>query len=146
MTESILDEYVRITRIIDNIQNKLTQYKKETDILIEKANTKEERENILSNFKIIMDDIKRDHIITNKYRLLRQKQLELKNQLIRPIFGNVDETIQNMKIKYNYSNITPVVDEIKLKTNELVSNEQIDIVLNNIKNKIDNPKKIYKNV
>lgn len=130
MTESMLNEYVRITRIIENIHNKITRYQIKTEKLIKNAKYDEERRVILDRFNKIMYDIKHDKDINVKYKILRDRQIELKSKLIRQ--DSIDETIGNIKMKYINSMSN---DEL---TKKLTSYDQIDTILDNIKSKINN--------
>lgn len=105
MTEHILDEYMKITRTIENIQNKINQYKKIVEANIENSKNEEEQEEKIREFKKIIHRIKKDKEITRKYRLLKKKQKELRDSLVTNR-GSLegDETnlvISDLKSKYS---------------------------------------------
>ena len=100
MTDIILDEYVRVTRTIENIQTKINTYKKSIEEDIESAKSEEEQNERVKEFKNMMAKIKKDPNVTSNYRLLKKRQTELRNQII-PIDNNdIDKTISNLKRKY----------------------------------------------
>ena len=108
MTEEILNEYVKITCIIENIQNKINLYKQNIEDNIEKSKNDIEQNQKIKEFVNTMTKIKEDADITQRYRKLKLKQKELKEQLIKnPIINNnnnididTDIIISNLKSKY----------------------------------------------
>lgn len=82
MSEKLLDEYVRITCVIENIQKKINQYRGYIENIINNADNEREQEQYVNEFKNVMDDIKNDSDITRKYRKLRNRQQELKKIIL----------------------------------------------------------------
>jgi len=82
MKEQLLDEYVKITKTIDNIQLKLTNYKKKIEESIENSKSEEEQQNKIIEFKEIINKIKNDETISKKYKLLKKNQEEIRKKLI----------------------------------------------------------------
>ena len=78
MTEKLLDEYVKITMAIENVQNKINQYKKKVENIINNTESNQEKRIYIEEFKTVMMKIKNDNEITKKYRTLRKRQNELK--------------------------------------------------------------------
>lgn len=77
-----LDEYVKITRTIENIQNIINRYIK--DLAIENAQTEQEKDEKINEFKDMMFRIKNDRDITQRYRYLKERQKELRERLTFP--------------------------------------------------------------
>jgi hypothetical protein len=101
MTDSLLDEYVKITKKIDIIQNKINRYKKKIELNIEKSKSEKEQNDKLQEFKEIVETIKNDPTIVGKYKLLKQRQKELRDLIISSADNESDLLIANMKSKYN---------------------------------------------
>jgi len=99
MSENLLDEYVKITKTIDNIKIKLAKYKDYTENSIEKARTEEEQQNKINKFRNTIIKIKNDETINNKFKLLKKKQQEIKKQLIPE--NDINNTIIMLINKYS---------------------------------------------
>ena len=106
MTEQLLNEYVRITFIIENIQNKLNLYKHDIENNIESSNNENEQNEKIKEFIETMKQIKEDADITQRYRKLKLRQKELKDILIQKTSSDTnididtDIIISNLKSKY----------------------------------------------
>ena len=123
MTDLILDEYVKVTRIIENIQNKINRYKKSVKENIENSRNEHEQEKKIKEFKKTMSRIKGDKDITQQYRLLKKKQKELRDKLIPDTLSltDADSFISDLRIKYErvsknqvllVDTVTPRVDAV----------------------------------
>lgn len=96
----ILQEYIKITSIINNIQNKIESYKKEIEDNI-KTCKKGDELMYIDQFKNTLELLKNDSEIYNKYRKLKKKQSELYELLTNDVNDQkTDDVIENMKRKY----------------------------------------------
>ncbi|AYV77533.1 MAG: hypothetical protein Dasosvirus5_12 [Dasosvirus sp.] len=77
----LLDEYVKITITIKNIREKLNKYKKSVEKKVINASTDREQQNIISDFTESITRIKNNPEITQKFKILKQRQTELRNIL-----------------------------------------------------------------
>jgi len=122
---NILDEYVKITRVIENIQNKINQYIESMDEIIENTQDESERDKKIKEFKTTIERIKNDHEITQKYRQLKNRQKELRELLIPPN-SNIND-----KMKSSNTNFTSTTDnllsDLKIRYDKL-SKQQIVLV------------------
>jgi hypothetical protein len=151
MTSEMLDEYVKITKIIDKIHEKINAYKVSIEQSINNTNSKKKQEFYMNEFKIFINQIKNDMDIINKYKLLKTKQKNLRNQILNNQISNnisydgddndndndVDKTIFELRSKYevnintsniyNNTNITPL-------NNETV---KFDLLINDVQKNLD---------
>lgn len=113
MSNSLQNEYVKISSAIENIQTKINQYKHKIKSKIE--NTKDENEKLIyiEEFRNIVKSIKEDHEIMKKYKILKKRQYELKtllfsknSRLINENENNKSETFQKTiyKLMNKYKN------------------------------------------
>jgi type I site-specific restriction-modification system R (restriction) subunit len=109
--ESTLDEYVKTTRAIENIQNKINIYKKNIEHKIKNSKSTNEQNKKIKEFKKTIAKLKNDSEIIQKYKLLKKRKNELKEILISinlQINNNqfnadivyVDKIITDLRIKY----------------------------------------------
>jgi hypothetical protein len=144
MTDLILDEYVKVTRIIENIQNKINRYKKNVKENIENSRNEHEQEKKIKEFKKTMSRIKGDKDITQQYRLLKKKQKELRDKLIPDTlsFTDADSFISDLRIKYERV-VTLQVDEddflnAKLETFRSLQNTRFETLLQEVQKNLKN--------
>ena len=78
MTELMINEYIKVTEVINNIRNIMNIYIKNTEETIKKANELE-KEEIIIKFNNILLSIKNDPDIISKYGLLKKRHNEIKN-------------------------------------------------------------------
>jgi hypothetical protein len=146
MIDLILDEYVKVTRTIENIQNKINRYKKNVEENIE--NLKNEKEQIvkIKEFQKTMSQIKGDKDITHRYRLLKKKQKELRDILIPGIVSLTDSElfISNMRQKYEKfsKNKMMIIDDdehdcFELDTKQSLQNSKFDVILREVQKNLN---------
>ena len=76
MSVDILNEYVKVTSTINNIQDKLNRYKKQVQNKLDSAKSEKERDLIVKDFQENIDKMKNDSEIKRKYLNLKKKQKE----------------------------------------------------------------------
>ena len=148
MSEDLLDEYVKITKTIDNIHNKINKYK--TDILdsIKYSSSEQEQKDKIKQFHSIIQKIKSDHKITNKYRTLKKSQAELKKKIINSTdfddtsSSDISKQISLLKTKYDLSSKKKIIliDDINIynnnigdvKFNSILEEVQLNLIKNDI--------------
>ncbi len=98
----LLDEYYKITKIIDNIQMKINDYKQILEDKINSSKTDNERIRFMEEYKSFIQNIKSDVEIKNKIIQLNTRQSEIKIMLanINTNEINVSETIDKLIKKY----------------------------------------------
>lgn len=144
MSTIILDEYVTVTKAIDNIHNKINEYKTYIENEIKNANTKKRKQKILRRFRKTLNKIKNDPDVTNKYKSLKEKQLKIKKMLIPVEKTEIDEIIASLQAKYNmlsYNNI--VIDDHqenanKICANKIIHNMKFHTIINELENNLNN--------
>ena len=105
----LLDEYVKITKTVDNIQEKINTYKKTIEDKIEHSTNTAECIVYREEFELFVSDIKHDPQISQKYRRLKQRQQTLRDLLLDDLtLMNVDEMIHSLKSKYETENINNI--------------------------------------
>lgn len=121
MSEAALEEYVKVTRAIENIQNKINRYKETVVDTIKRSSSDKEQKEKAEEFRQMMQKIKTDPTITKKYRTLKQRQEELKRQLITVAESEIDKKISDLKVKYSALSRRRIVivDDDKMKYIEL---------------------------
>lgn len=147
--EELLDEYVKITKTIDNIQNKINMFKKTIEGKLETSTNDDEREMYLEEFKTFTLNIKNDTQLIQKYKLLNKKQKELRDQLLlyimhtnsNPIMTDNGSSLNEATNTELYMNINKNINtNVNINTstnkNSYLLNEN-DSKFNNINN-IDN--------
>jgi hypothetical protein len=122
MTRKHLDEYIKITKSIENIQYEINAYKRTILDNIENAKTEKEQYEKIKEFQKTVVQLKQDPEITQKYRLLKQKQTELKNKIIYFIETHIDN-IDN--INETKTDIEKMIIHLKIKYNILAKNKII---------------------
>ena len=151
MSEDTLDEYVKITKTIDNIHDKINRYK--TNILdsLKYSTSEQEQKDKMKEFQNIIHKIKTDPIITNKYRALKKSQDELKKKLISSTdFDNtstsnndINKQLTELKDKYNILSKKQIIiiDDTKIcnepnfnntKFNSILDEVQLNLIKNDI--------------
>jgi hypothetical protein len=148
MSERILDDYVRITHIINNIQNRIDKYKERMIRKIEGAKTIKDQNILLEEFRKIIDGIKRDPIITEKYKLLKKKQLILKKQLLHDhentsTSDDIENNLNQLYTKYlassnNEKNIVRGNCRKQSNNKHTSQDEKIKFILNEIEKNLEN--------
>lgn len=141
MTDLILDEYVKVTRTIENIQNKINRYKKSVEENIENSKSEQEQENKIKEFKKTMSRIKGDKDITQRYRILKKKQKELRDKLIpnELSFSEADVLIIGLRKKYEKMSKNQILfvddeefDNIELDVKRSLQNTRFEMILQEI--------------
>lgn len=141
MSDLILDEYVKVTRTIENIQDKIIRYKKSVEENIENSKSEKEQEQKIKEFQKTMSRIKGDNDITKRYRLLKQKQKELRDKLIPDAISlsEADLLIINLRKKYEALAKNKVLliddeelDNIELDTKRSLQNIKFDMILQQV--------------
>ena len=119
----LLDEYVKITKTVDNIQEKINTYKKIIEDKIEHSTNTAECIVYREEFELFVSDIKHDPQISQKYRRLKQRQQMLRDLLLNDTntntdttYMNVDEMIHSLKSKYETENINNNNINISIRT------------------------------
>lgn len=137
MSEDILDEYVRLTRAIENVRNKINQYKKNIDYDISNSKSEKEQQKHVDKFKNVINRIKNDDDITGKYRRVKARHQELKRVLLRGL------EIQS-KMKANFSNDNKSRSHTTNDFNNqmainphIISETSSEIILNKLKTKYE---------
>lgn len=128
--KEILDEYVRVSKTIDNIKSKIENYKNSVNELLKKAKTEKEQDEIIEKYRNDMMKIKNDKNITRRFKLLKQKQKNLKNLLLPSINNDADIIINLMKGKYTDD------DYISLNKGKL-DDFEYDIILHKIQKNLE---------
>jgi hypothetical protein len=126
LSEKLLDEYVRITRAIENVQAKINKYKKKINFVIESAKSEEEQKKHIDEFTKVINMIKNDIGITEKYRELKIRQQELKNILLKG-FNTNQESFTNPTVIESMSDTDITLHRLK----EKYESEMNNIVFNN---------------
>ena len=102
-----MDEYIKVTNAIDNIQNKIDQYIRDTEEKINKTYNNLDKNELIKKFKQVLFYIKNNPDITTKYKLLKMRQEELKNNiLINSSKSEADIVLLSLKDKYEKDNIS----------------------------------------
>ena len=144
---SMLDEYVKITRTIENIQTKINRYIKDIEEAIENAQTEREKDEKINELKDMMHRIKNDRDITQKYRYLKERQKELRGQLtlstqshvvvINPEPNSFDVLV-DLRERYDKLAKQEIVltddefDQMEYNTHESIQNIKFDILLQEV--------------
>ena len=107
IVEQTLNEYDKITRIIENIQENINNYKKSIEYSIENATNDQDQEQILNEFRQTVTRIKEDKELIQRYKQLKKRQEELKDKLVPNLssVSSVDNAIIDLKLKYSSVNI-----------------------------------------
>lgn len=134
MSDKLLDEYVKVTKTIDNIHEKINRYKHIIEKRIDETDDEDIQTKYLNEFRKFIEQIKNDDDITQKYRFLRNKQRDLRNQLT---MNDVDKTIFELKSKYGDENYD--LNKISLRTRSDINMDNT-IYTDNISDKIDKNK------
>lgn len=100
MTDKILNEYVHITNAIENIKNKINNYKNNIINSIEESSSEDEQKYKVREFQSMMEKIKSDPSITKKYKILKERQEELRKILIPNETIEINNKIIELKFKY----------------------------------------------
>jgi len=107
MGEHLLDEYYKITKVIDNIQLKINNYKQILEDKINNTDSENERNILIEEYKSFIKNIKDDTEIKNKIIKLNTRQTEIKTILTNTNEINIIDTIEKLIKKY-----TPVCTNI----------------------------------
>jgi len=107
MGEHLLDEYYKITKVIDNIQLKINNYKQILEDKINNTDSENERNILIEEYKSFIKNIKDDTEIKNKIIKLNTRQTEIKTILTNTNEINIIDTIEKLIKKY-----TPVCANI----------------------------------
>jgi hypothetical protein len=107
MGEHLLDEYYKITKVIDNIQSKINNYKQILEDKINNTDSENERNILIEEYKSFIKNIKDDTEIKNKIIKLNTRQTEIKTILTNTNEINIIDTIEKLIKKYTpvYTNI-----------------------------------------
>ena len=107
IVEQALNEYDKITRIIENIQENINNYKKSIEDSIENATNDQDLEQKLNAFRQTVIRIKEDKETIQRYKQLKKRQEELKDKLVPNLscVSSVDNAIIDLKLKYSSVNI-----------------------------------------
>jgi len=142
MSEDTLDEYVKITRTIDNIHNKINRYKLNVIDSLKYSTSEQEHKNKMLEFQNIIQKIKSDPTITNKYRALKKSQEELKKKLINSTdFDTVSSTnndinkqLSELKEKYDVLSKKRIIiiDDSKIDNNNSFKNDKFNSILDEV--------------
>jgi hypothetical protein len=116
--EELLDKYVNITIKVRNIQNRIYDKKKEIENKLALEKSKKKKDKIIEKFKLFTEKIKQNN---SNYKLLVQKQKEIKNKIIKSSTIDIDNSLSYLKSKY-----------------EKLSQQKIKIIENSSRNKINN--------
>jgi len=142
--EELLDEYVKITKTIDIIQNKINTFKKTIEDKIHTSTNDNEREMYLEEFKTFTLNIKNDTQLIQKYKLLNKRQKELRDQLLlyiihtnsNPIMTDNESSLNKViNIEFD-TNVNTNSCLINVNDNTFDNSDNIDNI-NNINNDID---------
>ena len=104
ITEDLLDEYVKVTITVENIQKKINKHKKTIETRLEKATNDNEKNACIEEYKLFIMSIKNDPEIVNKYKMLKNKQANLRGKIL---------SNNNIKLKDNLVNSSISMSEIK---------------------------------
>ena len=142
MSEDTLDEYVKITRTIDNIHNKINRYKLNVMDSLKYSTSEQEQKDKMKEFQNIVKKIKSDPSITNKYRALKKSQEELKKKLISSTdFDNTssvnnDINKQLLELKEKYDTLSKkriiIIDDSKINTDNSFKNKKFNSILDEV--------------
>jgi hypothetical protein len=94
----ILDEYVKVCKTIDKIKYNIHLCTIDTDEKLRNTSSKKNRKRIVMEYKTFIDTIKNDSDIIKKYKLLKQRQNMLRNQLTKKI---VASDLSTLYLKYD---------------------------------------------
>lgn len=159
MSEDTLDEYVKITKTIDNIHDKINKYKMNVLDSLKHSSSDKEQQDKMKDFQDIIKKIKSDPLITNKYRALKKSQDELKKKLISSSDfdnsnnsnTNINKQLSELKVKYDMLSKKRIIiiddtklSDIRINNGTNLKNEKFnsildEVQLNLIKNDILNP-------
>lgn len=141
MSEQTLDEYVRVTKTIENIQNKINRYKIHILENIEESKSDKEQEEKLKEFRKTMKRIKGDKEITQQYRMLKIIQKELRDKLIPDSSSLNEAEVLIIKLREKYVRMTKnqivlvddnEFDNIQLDAKRSLQNIRFEMILNDI--------------
>lgn len=102
--DSVLDEYTRLTKSIDNIKRIIADYKTHTESRM--PNTE---------FESFIESLKSNAHITEKYRLLKQRQKELREIIIQSSNSSDSFDSSNVLLKKSENSLERTIEELKLK-------------------------------
>lgn len=112
MGDHLLDEYYKITKVIDNIQTKINNYKQILEDRINNSDCENERNILIEEYKSFVKNIKDDIEIKNKIIKLNTRQIEIKTMLTNSNEINITDTIEKLIKKY-----TPLcTNKLEIKT------------------------------
>lgn len=139
----VLDEYVMITKTIENIQDKINRYKKTIELRIDNATSDREQRMYVTEFKQFITDIKNDPHITKKYRRLKQRQKDLRDRLLFDNKSTNDistDIVTNDNVNCNNSN--------SINTNVAITDNinYADEIISNLQSKYSNSLHIHNNL
>lgn len=144
MSKDILNEYVKITTIIQNIQEKIDRYKKSIEESLQNSTSDKEKEYIFKEFEEKISRIQNDPNITSRYRELKNRQDELRKRLIPDKRNDIDTVLSDLKVKYvdlANKNIVMVDDNeykcIDLNKEKTVRDIQLNTILNEVQKKLN---------
>jgi len=100
MSNNILDEYTKITRIIENIQDKINRYKITIEQDLERSSSEKEKNMIIKEFEKKIKKIRDNPQITKRYRYFKKRQEMLRRLLILSDKTETDKLLQDLQIKY----------------------------------------------
>lgn len=106
---NLLDEYVKISKTIERIDN----YKELTLDKLKNAKSKREFEKHLSVYRSVMKKIKEDSELLYKYKQLKQRQQEIKNILLS---SNDNKIINNLSNpNHSDDDIKKIIIDLQMK-------------------------------
>lgn len=112
MTENIdeyIDEYAKISKILNNVSEKINKYKESINQKIDECKNEEDKKHHIDEYNNFISLIQNDSDITRKFIYLRSRQEELKNiiQELDPDNKSsihkkcINKTLDDLKTKYS---------------------------------------------
>ena len=136
----LYDEYNKITKIIQNIRDKLNNYTIDVEEYLKNTKDSKDKNNKIREYDQTLKSIKEDKNIFERYHQLIKRQNELRN-ILKLENPNINIKLLNDKYKdkniqintFNIYDETEISD-IDLQIKRSIQNIKIDILLNKIKN------------
>lgn len=102
--DDYIDEYVKISKILNNVSEKINTYKESINQKIAECKNEEDKKHHIDEYNNFISLIQNDSDITQKFTYLRSRQGELKN-IIHELENNnktaIHKTLDELKTKYS---------------------------------------------
>lgn len=151
MSDSIKFKLDKINNEINNIKNTINKVKEIAKLKIKHANTKEQKRQILSQYKKDMEELKNNKAIKERYMILNKKKKKLESD-----FNKIEDSDVKVDSKSNKNTfflsqdqlniINKLYDDYKTPSENPISEKDTELgnVINNLINKYALPDDIIK--